>query len=287
MRISNSSIAMESQRKYSETLVYQSVSVISKQGKEIELKDSGGNLFDQLNKAATERSMEERMEELKAQNAISRPSYNGDGTKCVSSIRELKNLVLEQLLNRLDHKRNAYTGCLRKLSGYFGEQVSGGMSSATAVIENSGKYVVQTVQSEFYMEQEVTRFSTTGKVTLEDGRQIDIEFSMEMSRSYMETVETYTEGEFVLCDPLVINFNADATQLSDQKFYFDLDCDGEDDLISEFSSNSGFLALDLNEDGIINDGNELFGTKSGDGFADLGLYDLDKNGWIDENDNIF
>ena len=39
--------------------------------------------------------------------------------------------------------------------------------------------------------------------------------------------------------------------------------------------------------GVINDGNELFGTASGDGFADLAQYDTDGNGWIDEADDIW
>ena len=47
------------------------------------------------------------------------------------------------------------------------------------------------------------------------------------------------------------------------------------------------MALDKNNDGCINDGNELFGAKSGDGFADLSAYDEDQNGWIDENDHIW
>ncbi len=47
------------------------------------------------------------------------------------------------------------------------------------------------------------------------------------------------------------------------------------------------LALDKNGDGVINDGSELFGTKSGDGFRDLAAYDSDGNGWIDENDEIW
>ena len=38
---------------------------------------------------------------------------------------------------------------------------------------------------------------------------------------------------------------------------------------------------------MINDGSELFGTKSGDGFKDLSKYDLDGNGWIDEADPIW
>lgn len=53
------------------------------------------------------------------------------------------------------------------------------------------------------------------------------------------------------------------------------------------SSGSGFLTLDKNNDGIVNDGSELFGPNSGDGFDDLRVYDKDKNGWIDENDTVF
>ena len=39
--------------------------------------------------------------------------------------------------------------------------------------------------------------------------------------------------------------------------------------------------------GMIDDGSELFGTKSGDGFADLALYDDNQDGVIDENDAVF
>ena len=61
----------------------------------------------------------------------------------------------------------------------------------------------------------------------------------------------------------------------------------EEAAISELGKGSGFLALDKNGDGKVNDGNELFGTKSGDGFKDLKAYDEDGNHWIDENDSIF
>ena len=58
-------------------------------------------------------------------------------------------------------------------------------------------------------------------------------------------------------------------------------------MISLLGSGNGFLAIDKNNNGMIDDGSELFGTKSGDGFADLALYDDDKNGVIDENDSVF
>ena len=91
----------------------------------------------------------------------------------------------------------------------------------------------------------------------------------------------------VLYDPLVINVGSACAMLSDQTFRFDLDTDGEADDISLLEKGSGFLALDHNEDGIINDGSELFGVKSGNGFEDLRAYDTDGNGWIDENDEVF
>ena len=66
-----------------------------------------------------------------------------------------------------------------------------------------------------------------------------------------------------------------------------LDADGKEESISFAGKGSGFLALDKNNDGKINDGSELFGTRSGDGFKDLAAYDNDGNGWIDENDDIW
>ena len=73
----------------------------------------------------------------------------------------------------------------------------------------------------------------------------------------------------------------------DQTFKFDLDADGKEDEISMLGKDSGFLALDKDGNGKIDDGSELFGTKSGDGFGELREYDSDGNGWIDENDEIF
>ena len=111
-----------------------------------------------------------------------------------------------------------------------------------------------------------------------------------MSRSFEQYVRETGVCETLnarLTDPLVINLDNCAADISDQKFLFDIDADGDMDNISMLGKGSGFLALDQNEDGIINDGSELFGTKSGDGFADLMQYDQDGNGWIDEADEIF
>jgi hypothetical protein len=109
-----------------------------------------------------------------------------------------------------------------------------------------------------------------------------------MSRAFEQYYsEDLQVAQFTLCDPLVINMDTDAAELSDQTFYFDIDADGELDEVSELGSGSGYLALDKNGDGVINDGSELFGTASGNGFKDLAEYDDDGNGWIDENDAVW
>lgn len=143
-------------------------------------------------------------------------------------------------------------------------------------------------QETFFAESESVNFSTVGTVKTADGREINFNVNVGMSREFQEYYREDLElASFTLCDPLVINLDTDVAQLEDQTFYFDIDADGELDEISSLGAGSGYLALDKNGDGVINDGSELFGTSSGNGFADLAKYDEDGNGWIDENDAIW
>lgn len=57
--------------------------------------------------------------------------------------------------------------------------------------------------------------------------------------------------------------------------------------MSALASGSAYLAIDSNTVGRINDGSELFGTRSGNGFTDLARFDDDGNRWLDENDDVF
>ncbi|MDE5864397.1 MAG: hypothetical protein K2H34_08635, partial [Lachnospiraceae bacterium] len=148
-------------------------------------------------------------------------------------------------------------------------------------------WVRHTETSSFVLEQESTTFSATGIARTADGREIEFGIDLQMSRGFAGTMFSSKDEQIVLTDPLVINLGSNTASVSDQKFFFDLDADGKKEEISSLGSGSGFLAYDKNGDGVINDGSELVGTKSGDGFADLAKYDEDGNGWIDENDSIF
>ena len=124
-------------------------------------------------------------------------------------------------------------------------------------------------------------------MTLEDGRKIDFKMAFAMkSESIKQESVSFKAGD-ALVDPLVINFGNSSVGFSEITHKLDLDLDGKRDAFKFVNSGSGFLALDKNRDGKINDGTELFGPNSGNGFKDLREYDTDHNNWIDENDAIF
>lgn len=140
---------------------------------------------------------------------------------------------------------------------------------------------------ESHYEYEASSFSAAGIIRTEDGREIDFSVELNMSREFYSEQQLSIRAGDALKDPLVINFDGNAAELTQTTFNFDIDADGEEDQISFLEKGSGFLALDSNQDNIINDGSELFGAMTGDGFQELATHDLDENGWIDENDAIY
>ena len=140
-----------------------------------------------------------------------------------------------------------------------------------------------------HQESENTTFLSEGSVRTQDGKEINFAMNMDTQRAfiYEEKCEYMEEGVYKFIDPLIVNYDGLATELSDFTFNFDLNSDNETEELFGLKPGSGFLAFDMNEDGKINDGTELFGTKSGDGFFDLKQYDTDNNDWIDENDDIY
>ncbi len=191
-------------------------------------------------------------------------------------IMEIRNMLLERIL--------------KLLQVFGGDSQSRGYEktlSNTANMLTDNMFVKKTTIEVTHIETEETTFSGTGTAITEDGRTIDFGVNFSMSRRLCEYAGIDVASAVSLIDPLVINVGSGVTNISDQNFYFDLDADGQEEKISNLGEGSGFLALDKNGDGKIGDGSELFGTKSGDGFKDLSAYDLDGNGWIDENDEVF
>lgn len=160
---------------------------------------------------------------------------------------------------------------------------------SVSTARTSSGFGIEYNYSESYSEMEQTSFSASGTVKTADGKEISFSLQISMERSYHEESSISLKfGDAARpVDPLVLNFDGTAAQLSDQRFSFDLDSDGKNDQINGLKPGSGFLVFDRNNDGKINNGGEMFGPSSGNGFSELSALDDDKNGWIDENDNVY
>jgi hypothetical protein len=208
---------------------------------------------------------------------------NKDGAAMEPKLQLLKSIIERMTGSRIRLKDSApVSEC-----GEGGEGASAKPDKAVEGGKSAG-FGISYDYSESYRESESTTFSASGMINTSDGRQIAFSLDLAMQRSFAsDTSISIRAGDAVKKDPLVINFDGTAAQLSDTRFSFDIDADGQLDQLASLGANSGFLALDNNGDGQINDGSELFGAKTGNGFAELAQYDQDKNGWIDENDSIF
>ncbi|MGM0502937.1 MAG: hypothetical protein ACQERJ_10455 [Bacillota bacterium] len=154
--------------------------------------------------------------------------------------------------------------------------------------EDKRNWAVEYNYQETYHEEESMVFKAAGEVVTKDGRGIKFALDLKLHRDFSQQKSVrLTAGNKKLIDPLVINLDDKAVELSLDKMEFDLNSDGEKESLSMLESGSAFLALDKNEDGIVNNGGELFGPRTGNGFSELAQYDEDQNNWIDEGDAVF
>jgi len=96
--------------------------------------------------------------------------------------------------------------------------------------------------------------------------------------------------------PLVLDLNGDGVRTTSvaKGVWFDVAANGQPALTGWADSTDGLLVLDLNGDGQINNGTELFGNgtdtangKARDGYAALAQHDLNSDAVIDSQDAVF
>lgn len=276
MHIVSSNLGMESARRYESSTYYKA--------------------------SLNQTELNEDSEDAKASGQEASKEQIIDLQERVESMRARGSLIRERSDNTVEEFRQKMVQYIYRL--LFGEKMSEKLTDRYCNVEeqylsgvhaNANDYTLVPVEkviysSEYYShEEETTSFSTQGIVKTADGREISINVDVTMSRSFTEYAkeELKVSSYKKVYDPLVINFSGNTAKLTDQKFFFDIDMDGKEDSLARLGSGSGYLALDKNNDGVINDGSELFGPQSGDGFGELADYDEDGNGWIDEGDSIW
>lgn len=199
--------------------------------------------------------------------------------------------LLEKLLSALTGKKFKFQQVVKldeeskpKATGVNRPAVNPGLGSNVGRAGNIG---IRITSKHELSESEQMSFSSRGVVNTADGRTIDFKVNLNMARSYYESSEVLIEIGAKMQDPLVINFDGRGIAFGEDMIELDINLDGTIDQFKNLASGSGFLALDKNGNGVIDDGTELFGPETGRGFEELSEYDTDKNGWIDESDAIF
>jgi hypothetical protein len=137
-------------------------------------------------------------------------------------------------------------------------------------------------------ETEATSVSIRASITEADGTTRELSLDLSMSRRFVEESRlSIRAGDAPMKDPLIVTLDGSMAHLADEVTSFDLDVDGTNDQVRLTAGASSYLVRDLDGNGEITDGRELFGAVTGDGFAELAALDDDGNGWIDEGDAAF
>ncbi len=207
--------------------------------------------------------------------------------------------LLEKMIEALTGKRFKFNHLLMK-KPYHGSTSGPTFKTDTQPVNlpgNSANFAFNAVQPlgwgiQYHSEtthalKQTVDFKSTGSIQTEDGRSIDFELNYHFSQEvYSQSVVDFKAGD-ALIDPLVIRLDNGPMKYSKDTIRFDLDVDGIKDEFRVPIDNAGMLFLDKNGNHKVDDGSELFGPQTDDGFGELAALDSDKNGWIDESDDAF
>ncbi|WP_447773252.1 hypothetical protein [Aeromonas veronii] len=162
-----------------------------------------------------------------------------------------------------------------------GEGVTQGEAAAQATEPDQLVEVTDTL-----LQQEQLNVVASASIETQDGQSLQLDLGFVLDWRQLDISKRRTTLN-ALKDPLVLNLDGKIADLTDARVKFDIDQDGKEDNLPGLGEGSGFMALDRNGNGTIDDGGELFGARSGNGFGELATLDEDGNGVLDEGDSQF
>lgn len=168
---------------------------------------------------------------------------------------------------------------------------NGGIYNIIAKSEDTGKLFFYRLESVEILKFAGTSIDTTpflsGGVYLAPG------FSAEQAKLAFSSspVWNHTQGfNNPPISPLILDMDGDGVEVSSlagSTTQFDMNRDGFAERTAWVSPHDALLALDVNLNGRIDDGSELFGSNTTNGFAVLAAYDENHDGKIDASDSVF
>ncbi len=209
-----------------------------------------------------------------------------NATRHLQPYQEMTKVILERILQRFlqNQKEVEFYPKSLKVADTMPEQPS--QSIQFRVKRNYS--IEKTIQ---YEKKDAIYFNTQAIIKTQD-KEFNINLECSYTKAFFEQHKETLEFEEVnFLDPLVIQYAGDTSAFDSlsqtMSFKFDLKNDNTLVDIPTLKKGNGFLVLDKNDNGIIDNGSEMFGPNTNDGFEELRAFDSDGNNWIDENDPIF
>ena len=136
-------------------------------------------------------------------------------------------------------------------------------------------------------QSESVSFAAAARVTTADGRQINVAAAFSMAQTSITEITASVRKGAALHDPLALSFTTAAPSLGSGTQQVDVNNDGAAESVASLAPGTAYLVRDLNGNGVVDGGSEMFGPASGDGFGELAALDSDGSGWVDEGDAAF
>jgi hypothetical protein len=128
-------------------------------------------------------------------------------------------------------------------------------------------------------------YQVQGQLNINDqALSLDYKLSLSSERSSYSKIEMSAAA---LKDPLLVQFGSQGLGAIKGQTDFAINQDNALDKLPIFSGDVGYLVYDKNNNQQADDGSELFGPKTGQGFVELAQFDSNKNGFIDAEDQQF
>jgi hypothetical protein len=124
-------------------------------------------------------------------------------------------------------------------------------------------------------------------VTVAERESVSVAAAFEMVRTSVTSITASIREGAAARDPLALSFTTAAPSLATGTHQVDVDNDGTAEAVAAIAPGTAYLVRDRNGNGIVDDGSELFGPATQDGFGELAALDADGSGWVDEGDAAF
>jgi len=119
-----------------------------------------------------------------------------------------------------------------------------------------------------------------------NGKNILLDYSFHLASNKIQ-YNSYEIDRAELKDPLLVQFGQQGLGEISGQVSFDINQDDKTDKLPTFSGDVGYLVYDKNSNNQADNGSELFGPATGNGFSELAQLDDNNNGFLDREDSAY